>query len=431
VAYYFAPSICLLVFKSTEYTGFLRIILFTLAFSLGAEVPLSLLRILEKSTLFTIISIGKLILSISLNILFIVGFKWGIMGILISGLISNGLVSLYLFFYTCRKVGLGFNWFQLKEMLAYGLPWVPGGVAMFIINFSDRFFLQRMVSLSDVGIYSLGYKFGMVINMLVMVPFLQAWGPKRFEVAKNENAKNIYAIVLTYFLYIEIFCALGIATLIKDSLHIMSTPDFWPAYRVVPIILLSYILQGGYHCIQIGILLTKRTKNIAIITVISAVVNLTLNFLMIQRWGMMGAAWATLFSFVVMFTLNYVITDRIYHVPYEIIRIVKMLGTAAALYFISYFVTISTLSLSFIFNLGLALSFPFILYLLGFYTPGELIRAKEVAAFGLKHAVAGGVGKIFFNKRGKATGQSETIDQPSPPAIEPPQPSPQEPGCET
>ncbi len=375
---YFAPSISLLVFKNVQYANYLRIILFTLFFTLGTEVPLALLRSLEKSVLFTVISIARLVMSLSLNILFIVGLKWGILGVLLSGLITNGIVSSFLFFYTCHKMGLGFSWVKLKEMLGYGLPYVPGGVSMFIINFADRFFLQRFASLAEVGVYSLGYKFGMIINFLILSPFLQAWGPKRFELVKTAEAKNIFSVVLTYFWFVEIFCALGIAILIKDALRIMSPPEYFAAHKVVPLILLSYVLQGGYFCIQIGILLEKKTKYIAMITAICAASNLLLNFLLIPRLGMMGAALATLSSFAIMFMLNYFISNNIYYIRYELVRILKMFGLAIALYLASLTISIERVSLSLIVNLVLALCFPLILYPIGFYRAGEIERLKQI-----------------------------------------------------
>lgn len=391
---YLSPYISLLVFKDLQYTNYLRIVFFTLFLIIGAEVPFALLRTLEKSVFFVVVSIIRLTIGISLNVLFIVGFKWGILGILLSGLITNGIASSFLFFYTCHKMGLGFSWVKLKEMLGFGLPYVAGGLSIFIINFADRFFLQSFASLSDVGLYSLGYKFGMIINVLVLIPFLKAWEPKRLELAKTSEAKDIFSVVLTYFWFVEIFCALGIAILIKDVLSIMSPPEYWAAYKVVPLILLSYVLQGGYFYIQIGIVLEKKTKYIAMIMAICAASNLLLNFLLIPRWGMIGAAFATLSTFMIMFTLNYFISNKIYYVRYELVRILKMFGSAAILYLASLTILIEGVTLSILFNLGLALSFPFILYLLGFYSKSERERLNQTKTEILKRTHSFWVRKI-------------------------------------
>jgi O-antigen/teichoic acid export membrane protein len=376
----FSPGISILVFKSSNNGGLFRLIFLTLTFSLANEIPLSFIRAQQKSVLFTVISLSRLILSLGLNILFIVGFRWGVRGIILSAAITQGINSIFLFFYTIKQTGIHFSWTKLKHMLVYGLPYIPGGLGMFVLNFVDRFFLQRFASLSEVGIYSLGYKFGMIINPLVTDPFFSIWRPKMFELAKKEKAKDIYSIMLTYFLFLEIFLALGISILIKDVLKIISSPEYHSAYKIVPLILLSYILWGGYFHVQVGILLEKKTRNIAYIVALSALSNLILNYFLIPWIGMWGAAISTLSSFGIMFVLNYVISSRVYYVKYEFTRILKLLISAVFLYLISLSISLNSIFLTILLKTSVALSFPFLLFLLRFYTQAELRKMKEIIA---------------------------------------------------
>jgi O-antigen/teichoic acid export membrane protein len=374
----FSPQVSLFVFKKSDNAGLFRIIFWTLMFSLASEIPLSFIRTQQKSVFYTIISLCRLIVSLGLNITFIVGLGWGVRGIVLSGLISNGIASLYLSFYTIRQVGISFSGRRLKEMITYGLPYIPGGVGMFVLNFVDRFFLQRFTSLSEVGIYSLGYKFGMIINPLVTDPFFSIWRPKMFELAKREDAKDIYSIMFTYFLFLEIFLGLGISVLIRDVLRIISGPEYQSAYKVVPLILLSYILWGGYFHVQVGILLEKKTQHIAYIVAISALSNLLLNFLLIPRYGIWGAALATLTSFGIMFILNYIISNRIYYVKYQFGRVAKLLALAVVLYLVSLGIHANSLFTSLLLKTFLVLSFPFLLFFLKFYSPKEIQKTKEI-----------------------------------------------------
>jgi O-antigen/teichoic acid export membrane protein len=220
----------------------------------------------------------------------------------------------------------------------------------------------------------------MVINPLVTEPFFSIWRPKMFEFAKREDAKDIYSVMLTYFLFLEIFLALGISILIKDVLIIISSPEYHSAYKVVPLILLSYILWGGYFHVQVGILIKKRTRNIAYIVVVSALSNLLLNYSLIPQFGMWGAALSTLASFVIMFLLNYIISSRIYYVRYEFIRICKLLVLAVVLYLVSLAINTNSLFSSLFVKTILVLSFPFCLFFLRFYTPPEIRRIKEIVS---------------------------------------------------
>jgi len=375
----FSPGISILVFKTIDNAGLFRLIFITFAFSLSNEIPFSFIRAQQKSILFTVISVSKLTLTVVLNILFIVGFKWGVRGIILSGVISNGISGILLTAYTIKQTGIHFSWTRLKEMIRYGFPYIPGGVGMFVLNFADRFFLQRFASLSEVGIYSLGYKFGTIINGLVMDPFFSIWRPKMFELAKKEEAKDIYSVMLTYFLFLEIFVALGISVLIKDVITAISDPAYHAAYKVVPLILLSYILWGGYFHVQVGILLSKKTKNIAYIVAVSALSNLIMNYILIPRMGMWGAALATLVSFAIMFILNYLISMRIYYVKYELVRIVKLFGLALVIYLVSLTMKANSLFILLFMKTILVLCFPFVLFFLQFYTPREISKIKEIA----------------------------------------------------
>ena len=374
----FSPGISSLVFNSSDNAGLFRLIFLSMAFSLAGEIPLAFIRAQQKSVLFTTISVSRLIVNVGLNVLFVVGFGWGIRGIILSGLITHGLTSVFLSAYAFRQTGFFFSLAKLRNMIKYGIPYIPGGLGMFIIHFVDRFLLQRFTSLSEVGIYSLGYKFGMILNPLVNDPFFSIWKPKMFELAERDDAKKIYSVMFTYFLFIEVFLALGISILIKDVLVIISSPGYHSAYKVVPLILLSYILWGAYFQVQIGILLKKKTRYIAYVVAVSAAVSLALNFLLIPQIGIWGAALSTLASFGVTTVLTYVISNRIYPVKYQFDRIFKLLALAVVLYLVSLGVNTNSLLSSLIVKSILVLSFPFCLFLLRFYTQPEMGKIKEI-----------------------------------------------------
>ena len=95
----FSPDVSLLVFNSSDNAGLFRLIFLSMTFSLAGEIPLAFIRAQQKSVLFTAISVSRLILNVGLNILFIVGFGWGIRGIILSGLITHALTSIFLSVY--------------------------------------------------------------------------------------------------------------------------------------------------------------------------------------------------------------------------------------------------------------------------------------------------------------------------------------------
>jgi O-antigen/teichoic acid export membrane protein len=275
-------------------------------------------------------------------------------------------------------VGLRFSTPIFKEMLRYGLPLIPEGVGYFILNFADRFILQRFTNLSEVGLYSLGYKFGMIISPMITEPFLSIWRPKMFETAHNKNAKDLYSVMFTYFMFVEIFAGLFISILIIDALKIISSPEYYGCYKIVPLIAFSYILSAGYSFVQMGLLQRKKTKHVAYIVLVAAGLNMGLNLLLIPRLGMWGAAISTILSFLVLFIFNYAVSNKIYYIRYQYLRLAKMLVLAVLLYFLAAAIKIDSFILSISTRTVIALSFPLLLYVLRFYTAEEIQKFKNI-----------------------------------------------------
>jgi len=375
----FAPGVSNLVFQSTDKSGLFRLVFAGLVIGLANEIPLALIQAQQKSTLYSILSVGRFSLSLGLNILFIVGLGWGILGIILSSVIIQSVFCLFLMGYTLRWSGLHFSIPKLKLLMRYGLPFIPSGIGLFAMNFADRFFLQRFAGLSEVGIYSLGYKFGMILNPLITSPYQTIFRPKMFELSKRDDAKEINSLLFTYFMFIEIFAGLGIAVLIKDALIYISDPEYHTAYIVVPFIVLSYIFNAAYIHAQVGLLITKTTKYVAYIVASSALVNLTLNFLLIRHIGMWGAVISTVSSFGLMYVLTIILSRNVYHVHYQWFRVAKMFVLGGVMYWVSLRISLDSVILSLLLKTVFVLTFPLWLFVLGFYTPKETGKMKELA----------------------------------------------------
>ena len=372
-----SDKLSLIIFKNSDYKYFFKIMLLTLLFSLIGEIPLTYLRIKKKSILYTIISLSRTTLSLIMNIIFIVVLRLGVVGILLSGFITNSINCIILCFLVINDVKIKFSIYKVIEMIKYGLPFIPGGLGMFILNFGDRFFLQRFSDLSEVGIYSLGYKFGMVLHFLIFDPFMMIWSPKRIELAKAQ-ANELISKVFTYFCFIEIFMGLCLSLLIKDILSIIVSSEFHAAYKVVPIIVLSYVFLAAYFHTQIGILMAKKTKYIALIVGTSAIINIGLCRILIPYYHSMGAAIATLIAFGIMFLMNLMISNSIYSIKYEFRRITKMLFIAIVLFTIFSNISIRSRIISILINGMVGFSFPLILWMIKFYEENEIRKLKDI-----------------------------------------------------
>lgn len=330
-----AGAVSNLAFGSARFATLVRIVALTLFFSSLTEVPMAYVRAKEKVVLFVCIGFARTILGVLTLVLFLVVLKWGVEGAVYANLLTNAVTGLALSVAVLMQVPKKVIWLKLREMLTFGAPLVPWSINMFVLTFADRFFLRHYGDLGDVGIYALAYKLAMIMTVLVSIPFNLVWQWQQFELAKREDAKEIYARVTTYLLLAAVIVGLGIAVMAKDVLRIMTPPSYWGAAGVVPIIVLSYVLSALRLVVVSGIYVHKVTRRLILIAITSTSSNLLLNWLLIPRYLVMGAAIATVLSYTLNLILCYQQSQRFFSVPYEYLRNTATLGLATAIYLLS------------------------------------------------------------------------------------------------
>ncbi|MAJ61743.1 MAG: hypothetical protein CBC48_18545 [bacterium TMED88] len=373
-----APWISSLVFETPDFSRFLNITFATLAIQLLNGVPMTLLRIQERSVLFVSISLSRLLLSLSLNILFIVYLDFGVEGILLSGLITSGLLGLFLISRLLTEIRISFDASIARSMLTYSAPLLGSWAGMYILNFGDRFFLQRFDGLADIGIYALAYKFGMMPNMLILSPFLRIWGPKRFEIVEDPNARPIFGHVFSYFWFVQLFVVLGISTLIPDVIQVIAGSEFQTAARYVPLLLVGYMAYGAYSYFQFGLLLEKKTLYLGGFVLAVAGLNVAMNFILIPKLGIMGAAVSTASSFTLLAGMIFLYSQSLYRIPYEGFRLLVMTSVALCLYFLSSSIPIKDPAWAIGIKLLIALTFPLWLWMFGLVRDYEMNRIRDI-----------------------------------------------------
>lgn len=368
-----------LVLRSPEHYPYIWLVLAAFFFSCLNGVSWSYLRARQRSAFIVCMDLFSLTLTLSLNIYFIAFLRVGMVGVLYSSVVSGFLITTALSAVTLREVKFGFDFGKLKAMAAFGFPLVFTNIAIFVLNFADRFFLQRYSTVSDVGIYALGYKFGFMLTFLIVQPFIAIWGARMYEIAKRGDAGRVFSRIFDYFSLAMLGAALGLSLLIREVISIIAAPDFHQAHRIVPLVALGYLFYGLARYFETAIYIEKRSGYIGAIGAASAAANLLLNYLLIPGYGAMGAAWATSLSFLFMAVLTYGFAQRVHPVPYRFSRLLIAVGLSIVIYLASTPVAGSILLVSAALKLLLLAAFPLALYLLGFFEREEVERIKAAA----------------------------------------------------
>jgi O-antigen/teichoic acid export membrane protein len=295
-----------------------------------AFVPLSLLRIQDRPGLFSTFSAVRHTINTALKVL-LVTRGWGVAGILWSDLWATTVFALCLTPVLARNARLAFDRAALREVLAFGLPKVPHGFLVQVLNVSDRKILDLFVTRAEVGLYQTGYTFGTAVKFALSA-FEPAWSPFVYAQVKREGARETLARVVTYAFGAFTWVALAVAVLGRELLVLMTpnNPAFRAAAPVIPVVALAYLFHGAFLLTSIGIGIERRARYYPIVTGAAAAVNLVLNFALIPRWGIMGAAWATVAAYAVMACLGAAFSQRLFPIPFQWHRL-GLIALAAAI----------------------------------------------------------------------------------------------------
>jgi O-antigen/teichoic acid export membrane protein len=357
------PWVAQAVLGDRSMASFVQITAVTLVFSNLCEVPLTYWRARERAGWYVGISLARMVVSMTALIISLAVLKLGLVGALYANLVTSFLFAGVILGLAFREVPFCLVADKLKPMLRFGAPLIITGLSSFIVVFSDRYFLRHFASLADVGVYALGYKLSSVVVVLVTVPFTLAWQGQQFELARKENALELYSKIQTYQWFVGIFFALAVSVMARDVLPWIAPPAYAAATSVVPLIAFSYVLANTRTVIQSGMYVRGATQYAALIAAVVTAVNLGLNYLLIPQYLVIGAAWATVISYAVSLVLTFVVVQRMYHVHYEYGRNAVALGAAAAVYLLSRWLVLPPLA-SFVADALLACGFLLVLLLL-------------------------------------------------------------------
>lgn len=295
-----------------------------------AFVPLSLLRIQDRPRLFSALSVIRHAVNIALKVVLVTAGH-GIAGILWADLGATLVFALTLAPVLARNAGAAFSGPLLREVLAFGLPKVPHGVMLQVLNLADRKILDVFATRGEVGLYHMGYTFGGGVKFALSA-FEPAWGPFVYAQARLPEGATTLARVATYAYAGFAAAALAVAALGPDLLRLMTpnNPAFRAASPIIPVVALAYLLHGLFLLTSVGIGIARQARYYPVVTAAAAVTNVGANVLLIPRFGAMGAAWATVFAYAVMALAGHAFSRRVFPIPFEGGRFLGITAAAGA-----------------------------------------------------------------------------------------------------
>jgi O-antigen/teichoic acid export membrane protein len=297
------------------------------------ETASSILLIQRRSLSFSGVSLVQLTLGLLLNFSFIVVLQWGVTGYFLAA-IGTAVVSmsihLWLLISTC---GWRYDPVVAKKLIAFQLPLVPGSLAAFFSRQAERVLLRFMDALESVGILEMGYKFPVLLTLMIHQPFMRSWDTRRVEIAEEPDGPERIGRMYTYGLFMMLAAGLVLAVCIRELLMILLPEEFWPAYRIARVEILTVLMQSSMYHFIFGIFYMKKTKDWAIVRGVTSAVKVGFSVLFISLWGLYGAAYSACITMFITLVWGTWLGMKHYYFPIEKAKVGLLLGSVIVMFY--------------------------------------------------------------------------------------------------
>jgi O-antigen/teichoic acid export membrane protein len=299
-------------------------------------VPFAYLRMTNRAKVFAGLRILNILINVVLTILMLAFFRMKLEAVFIANLVASAATALMLAWVALPQLTLKLSGQLFREMLGFGLPYIPAGLAGIAIQVIDRPIVKALTNDATLGVYQANYRLG-VLMMLVVGMFDYAWRPFFLTHARDSDAPKLFSKVFTYLVALLMLVFVTGSFFVEDIVRIRMfggyfiNPNYWEGLSIVPIVLMAYVFTGAYVNFVVGVYLEKKTKYLPYATGAGALVNVVVNLILIPKYGITGAAIATLLSYVVMAIGIYFPSQRLYHVDYEWGRLIRVVLAACVI----------------------------------------------------------------------------------------------------
>jgi O-antigen/teichoic acid export membrane protein len=334
------------------------------------EFLLTLFRLEERARAFFVTTIFNVLASIALTVVLVVGLDEGARGLLLGSYATGAAFVLGLIALQWRHLSLRFDRGLLRRLFRFGLPTMPAEVSLYLLNFVDRLIIVRTVGLAEAGLYSLAVKFAQAVNVLVR-GFQLAWPPLAYSIRDDDEARRAYATVVTLFVAGCAFVVTGMWLFSRWIVRALAAPEFFESYEAVGLISTAVTLYALYLVLVVILGRTGRTEFNFPAAIGALVANVVLNLLLVPPLGITGAGLALALSYLLGLVLMYAFTQRLFPVPYEWGRLLRIVLTVAALVGVAELFVPTDGADGLLLRAALLTAYPALLFATGFFTSEE------------------------------------------------------------
>ncbi len=369
-----ASFISQLIFGDPVYAHFALLIGLLLFISVVLSFLQGYFRVVRQIQKFAAVGFVETLVE-TIFIVLAIYYGYGVSGALWSSVGVKGVFSIGLFVYVIRKIGgISLSPKELVPLLEYSVPLLPNPAMRWAINYADRIFITQFLGLAAIGAYSASYSLASLINLLIMpvsialYPFLvNLWEKEDFA-----EVKLYFTYINRYYLLLALPACVGLAIISQPLLSLLATDEFATGTLLVFFVALGFVFNGVFQINVYIFHLVRKTYYNTLILLVSVLLNVSLNWWLVPRIGLNGAALATTLSFLVMAVGTIIYGQQLLSYQTNWLQINKIIGATICMAICLVWIPIEGwVSLIGSILFGSSIYF-IILYILQFFTQEEL-----------------------------------------------------------
>ena len=343
----FATSVVLILFfcrdyvtkfyDSIDFFPYFLISILTVYLNLFGNIPRIFLQVEQRAKTFVVLGLVQFLITNFSILYFVVYLQMKADGYLLGGLISAALMLPYFLWYTSKIVSLKFDKNIFRAVSKFSLPIFPAIISSQLIDLSDRIFIEKYFTTSDLGIYSISYAIAGIV-LVFTAAFKKAYDPYFYKIAntlKVDEAKQVLKKTNTIYYIVTLLICSSIAIVSKEIIELFINKNYAEAYKIIPIICIAYAISKVSGLINLSFYQNKNTKLMMYISIASGALNIMLNFLLIPSYGYFGAAYATVVTYVFMLLVKYYFSRNEFFIEINFQKLIIISSILIALYFIT------------------------------------------------------------------------------------------------
>jgi len=285
------------LFDSPSYHDAIQCAGLIIFFNSFYRLGLSVLESRRSARTHALLSVSKAILEVTLKIIFLVPFGLGYLAIFLAVVIGDILFSFVTLICISRPRFAAPGFDCLKKLLVFSLPVLASNLCMFAVHQADRVFLVEMTDLVEVGLYGISWKFGTIVSAVVFAGFATAWFPSVFAI--NDRTERDLFASRTACLFMMVAGLLTLAAMMLAVLAVAVLPaEYQDALPLIRLVLAGHLFWFLYQIFSLPFFVHMRTGRVFLVSVLGLVVNLILNWFLVPQYGAVGAAVATLVTYL-------------------------------------------------------------------------------------------------------------------------------------